>query len=51
MDLREKHIIKVNFHKKWCCKDDIIFFLCITNILPESLELMHILRSLVFLNY
>lgn len=39
------------FNEKRCYKGDIVLSLSITNSLPDSLEPMNILGSLVFSNY
>jgi len=49
INLKNKHIIKVIFRKKGCCKGDIVLSLSITNILSESLEPVLIFRIPCFL--
>jgi hypothetical protein len=46
---KRKYIVMVTFYEKGCCKGDIVFSLSITNPLPKSLKLMHILGSIIFL--
>jgi len=46
---KRKHLVKVTFRKKGCCKGVTALFFSITNSLRESLKLMFIFRTLNFL--
>jgi len=48
-NLGEKHMVKVNFHKKECEKSDVVLYLGITNPSSEYLESMLIFRISSFL--